>query len=223
MIIDLAIQTEFFAVNDTKVGGNIIKNVFSTRSNVDHTQKRSLLTSLYKMSTLLQSEELIDTAISAFCKKLDEEFIDSPNENKVCKIDEWLLFFAWDVIGYLTFSKPMGFMDKGRDYSGLLSISDKALDYFAVIGQIPSLDFLFAKNPITPIGPPSFDFAAGFCAQQSIGRQQDPSPKEERKDMLDDFLALKRTKPDLMDDNGVVGGLLVNILAGSDTTGKSSL
>jgi cytochrome P450 len=71
------------------------------------------------------------------------------------------------------------------------------------------------------IGPPSFEKAAGFCAQQSIERQQSDSRESKptrRKDMLDDFLELKRKNLTQMDDMGVVSALLVNILAGSDTT-----
>jgi cytochrome P450 len=36
--------------------------------------------------------------------------------------------------------------------------------------------------------------------------------------MLDDFLEIGRTNPEEIDDNGVVSALLVNIMAGSDTT-----
>ncbi|RDL29798.1 uncharacterized protein BP5553_10663 [Venustampulla echinocandica] len=207
-------KTEFYSVNDAKVGSTIISNVFSTRSNADHTQKRSLLTQFYKMSHLLKSESLVDDTIDSFCKHLDR-FAD---EGTVCKMDEWLLFFAWDVISQLTFSRPMGFMDEGKDYSGLLGTADKALDYFSVIGQIPALDKWLAKNPIMPIGPPSFDAAAGFCAQQSISRQQAGEKTEGKRDMLDDFLQLKKQNPLTMDDNGVIGAVLVNVLAGADTT-----
>ena len=167
------------------------------------------------MSTLLAQEPLVDGTIDAFCKRINDEFVDT---GKTCKMDEWMLFFAWDVIAQLTFRRPMGFMDEGRDHSGLLSTADKALDYFATVGQIPALDHWLAKNPIRPIGPPSFDAAAIFCAQQVMERQQAGPKASGQADMLDGFLEMKKVNPETMNDNAIVGALLVNILAGADTT-----
>ncbi|KAJ3496738.1 hypothetical protein NLG97_g2433 [Lecanicillium saksenae] len=134
-------------------------------------------------------------------------------------MDNWLLYFAWDVMAQLTFSKPMGFMDTGDDFNGLLSTATQALDYFATVGQLPTLDYWLAKNPIKPVGPPSFDFAAMFCAQQSINRQKGADAHEsQHKDMLDAFIDVKNSNPEQMDDNKVVGALLINVLAGADTT-----
>jgi len=173
------------------------------------------------MSNLMKSEPLVDETIKSFLQKIDQEFVLGNNANKPCEMDKWLLFFAWDVIGQLTFSKPMGFLDEGFDHQdGLLRKSEKALDYFAAIGQMPYLDQWLAKNPVYPIGPPSFDHAAIFCAQQSIARQQAAGDKDapKSKDMLEDFLDIKKSNPEQLDDNGVVGALLVNIIAGADTT-----
>lgn len=133
-------------------------------------------------------------------------------------MDEWLLFFAWDVIAQMTFSRSMGFMDHGKDYSGLLATADRALDYFATVGQMPSLDHWLAKNPIRPIGPPGFDLAAIYCAQQAMERQQSSEKREGKPDMLDRLLGVKESNPEMMNDQVVIGALLVNVLAGSDTS-----
>jgi hypothetical protein len=139
-----------YALNDIKVGSALISNIFGTRNNADHTRKRTFLAPFYKMSNLLQYEPLVDEAINSFFVKLDDKFI--TGESTTCKIDEWILFFAWDVVGQLTFGRPMGFMDEGKDHhGGLLSIAEKALDYFAVIGQMPQLDQWLAKNPVRRI------------------------------------------------------------------------
>ncbi|KAF4631645.1 hypothetical protein G7Y89_g6485 [Cudoniella acicularis] len=215
------LKSDFYTVNDTKVGSALIKTVFGIQSNDAHSKLLRPIAKFYKMSSLLAYEPLVNDTIKAFCQRLDSEFIDGTNAGKVCKIDEWLLFCAWDVIGQLTFSKPMGFLEKAGDDSGLLVTAEKALDYFATIGQMPFLDGWLAKNPVRPIGPPSFDSQAVFCAQQSIARQQSATgdrKEGQQQDMLDGFLEIKKTNPELIDDNGVVSALLVNILAGSDTT-----
>ncbi|KAH8808618.1 cytochrome P450 [Xylogone sp. PMI_703] len=215
------IKSAFYTVNDTKVGNTIIKNAFSTQSNEFHARALRPIGKFYKMSSLLSTQQPnVENTIELFCKRLDEEFVNGPNAGRTCSMDQWLLFFAWDVIGQMTFSKPMGFLEKGKDDTGLLITADKALDYFATIGQIPELDHWLAKNPIMPIGPPSFDSAAILAAQTSIARQQgkDGHDPHVQRDMLDDFIDIKNNSPEMLDDNGIVGSLLINLLAGSDTT-----
>jgi hypothetical protein len=135
-----------YSVNEAKVGSTLITTVFSTRDEADHTKRRSILAPFYKMSNLLQSEPLVDEVIHSFFSKLDDKFV---TEGTSCKMDDWLLFFAWDVVGQLTIGRPMGFMDKGRDHQGgLLSIAEKALDYWTVVTQMPWLDQWLAKNPV---------------------------------------------------------------------------
>jgi cytochrome P450 len=209
-----------YAVSDSKVGKQRIANLFNTRSNAWHTEKRTLLAPLFKLSNLLEYESLIDDTINSFCAHLEERFVNHPNENKPCKMEDWLYFFAWDVLAQLTFSRPMGFMDSGADKSSILSTSEKAIDYFAVVSQLPWLDEWLVKNPIIRIGPVAFDNTANFCIQQCIARQQRTDGKVPgRNDMLDDLLELKVTESERMSDNDVIGCLLLNIHAGSDTTG----
>lgn len=62
---------------------------------------------------------------------------------------------SWDMNGAASFSERFGYMDTGRDHDKTIEIADKALDYFAAVGQIPFLDFLMDKNPVMRIGPPN--------------------------------------------------------------------
>jgi len=113
----------------------------------------------------------------------------------------------------------MGFMDSGSDKAGFLSTSEKALDYFAVVSQMPWLDEVLVKNPIVRIGPPAFDFAANFCIRECIARKSRNEEKvREGNDMLDDFLKIKVEEKGSMGESDLLGFLLLNIIAGSDTT-----
>jgi cytochrome P450 len=168
------------------------------------------------MSSLHPIEPLIDKTISHLISRFDEKFASPEN---TCPVDEWLLFFAWDIIGELTFSKPMGLLASGRDDSGLLKTADKAIGYMATIGQMPFLDRWLGENPVMAIGPPSFEHAAGMCIQQLIERQHGSDKNHDaQRDMLDDFLGVKAANPEVMNDNGVVSALMINIVAGADTT-----
>lgn len=212
-------KSHFYDLAAPKVGQATVHTVFSTQSNEHHSQIIRPVAKFYKMSSLLKTEPLVDQTIEFFCQRLDKEFVDGSNAGKTCKIDEWFSFLAWDVIGELTFSERMGFLGNAGDNTGLLINAEKGMSYLATIGQIPALDHWLAKNPVTPIGPPSLAPQAAFCVQQSIARQQGIDSKaREQKDMLDEFLEIKKTNPEQIDDNGVVGAMLINILAGSDTT-----
>ena len=157
--------------------------------------------------------------ITSFFKRLDEEFVDGVNAEKTCDIGDWLLYFAWDVINQLTFSKPMGFMDQGGDSLGILTTAEKALVYFAVIGQMPALDKWLAKNPVWPLGPPTFDPVAKFCVQQLRAREEGADGHDAgQRDMLDEFLTARKTDPDALTDVVVIGAMMVNVIAGADTT-----
>ncbi|KAI9650593.1 hypothetical protein NHQ30_000611 [Ciborinia camelliae] len=213
------LKSDFYNVNDTKVGKAIMKNLFSTQSNEAHAQMLRPIQKFYNMGNVLSLEGSVDEAVNALLKRLDELFIDGPNAGTVCKMEDWMIYYSWDVISQMTFSRPMGFMETASDNTGFIHIAEQALDYFGVVGQIPALDHWLGKNPIMPIGPPTFDKAAIWCAEQSMSRQQGIDGKStDQKDMLDSFIGLKNTNPEFIDDNAVVGCLILNVVAGADTS-----
>lgn len=91
---------------------------------------------------------------------------------------------------------------------------------------MPTLDHLLAKNPYYRLGGPSIDWAGAYSAKRMIQRfqdlgaakEKDPTASKEQNDFLDFFIALKTSDPDVVDDNVVVGYMLINMLAGADTT-----
>lgn len=44
-----------------------------------------------------------------------------------------MISVSLDSAAHLTFSKPMGFIEKGADISNLIRNMEKGLDYFAVV------------------------------------------------------------------------------------------
>ncbi|KAK3306759.1 cytochrome P450 [Chaetomium strumarium] len=143
---------------------------------------------------------------------------------------------AWDFISSASFSRRYGYMDAGHDFDGTIAAADKTLNYFSAVSQIPWLDYLLDKNPVLRIGPPNLANATRIALEaltsriaattQTQGRGKDMSECESesksesgsKSDYLQHFLACKTTYPDLVDDNAVLGYLLINVLAGADTT-----
>lgn len=126
---------------------------------------------------------------------------------------------SWDMVGAATFSRRFGYMDTGRDHDHSIATSEKMLDYFAAVGQIPFLDFLLDKNPVLRIGPPSLGNVTRIAFEHMIARLQgkDVNFNSNVPDFLQHFLDARDTYPDL-DDGMIMGFLLVNLLAGADTT-----
>lgn len=175
------------------------------------------------MTNVKSFEPLMDPVIVKFMHALEARFVDGANAGKSFDASDWCNFAAWDIMSEITFSKQFGFLEQGRDVGGFLATSEHGLDYFAVICQMPQLDYLFDKNPIKRIGAPSFSWAVDFSIQALVERYQkiateDKEQEAKPKDFLDKFLEAKATTPDLVNDDLVVNFLLINVLAGSDTT-----
>lgn len=124
------------------------------------------------------------------------------------------------MVGNITFSESLGYLDKGYDYNNTIRTSEKAMDYFSLVGQMPWLDHLLDKNPVYRIGPPSFGEITAFSIQKLVGRLQGKgaNPGLEAPDFLDNFIEAKDKYPDTVDDTQIVSYLMINMIAGADTT-----
>ena len=94
----------------------------------------------------------------------------------------------------VTFSRPMGFLEKFSDIGNLILNSRGVVEYLSIIGNVPWLDKILDKNPIHRIGPPSMSHAAAFSMEQITHRVSEKNTDEQRhgqKDFLDHFLYLK--------------------------------
>lgn len=111
-------------------------------------------------------------------------------------------------------------MERACDFDGTIHIADQVTDYFAMVGQMPFLDFLLDKNPIKRIGPPNLSNVTRISVEQMIQRLQGKSEKADPQqlDFLDHFIDAKKNNPDVVDEKLIIGYLQVNMLAGADTT-----
>lgn len=85
---------------------------------------------------------------------------------------------------------------------------------------MPFLDFLLDKNPVMRIGPPNLANITRISLEHLTARLQgkDGNFDPEVPDFLQHFIESKNTNPDLVNDGTIMGYLLVNLLAGADTT-----
>lgn len=109
------------------------------------------------------------------------------------------------------------------------------MTYFGIVGQIPILDYFFAKNPIYRMGPPAFDGAVQKSAQYLFNRYKDNAKAGEQEvekgqslshgkrdpDFLDKYIEAKQQHPDVVDDAQILSYQLINVIAGADTTSNA--
>lgn len=69
------------------------------------------------MSNLVSFEGYVDSTMRVLFEQLDRRFAQA---GEVCDLGEWLQMFAFDVMGELTFSKRLGFLEHGGDVDGVM-------------------------------------------------------------------------------------------------------
>ena len=85
------------------------------------------------MTNILTLQSLADKTTEVFCQQLEEEFMNDKNASRVCNIVDWMMYYAWDVVGEVTFNEPIGFLEMGADIDNMIHTADRALDYFAIV------------------------------------------------------------------------------------------
>lgn len=69
------------------------------------------------MSNLISFEPYVDTTISYFFNRIVKLFVQTGD---ICYLGNWLQMFAFDVMGELTFSNRLGFLERAEDVDGIM-------------------------------------------------------------------------------------------------------
>lgn len=115
--------------------------MFNTANDRYHAKLRRSVSNAYAMSTLVAFEPFVDSTSTEFLKQLKVRFADRPGDDGICDFGAWLQFYAFDVIGELTFSKRLGFVEKGADVDNIIRDLESFLDYVSWV----SLSLKFAN------------------------------------------------------------------------------
>lgn len=85
------------------------------------------------MSSLVNYEPLVSSTLGVFLDKTEQLY---GNTDKTCDFAKWLQFFAADVIGDLTWSKRLGFIEENRDVDGICAFLKKFLSYAGPVSHM---------------------------------------------------------------------------------------
>ncbi|KAF5672009.1 cytochrome P450 monooxygenase [Fusarium heterosporum] len=221
-------KSDFYTVQQTinKSGKRLI-TLFTSQDERFHSKLRRAVSNAYAMSTLVQFEPFVDSTTTNFFKQLNERYA---NQNAILDFGTWLQYYAFDVIGELTYSKRLGFVDHGKDVDNIIGNLEWLLNYAAPIGQLPILDSLFLKNPLrlqlTKWGFTNSSSPVVTFARSRMLARVDPEKlgdiqfdqDSRRRDFLSRFLEANQKDPEFMTNDRVLALTVANIFAGSDTT-----
>lgn len=98
----------------------------------------------YAPKNLLKSERLIDDAIEQLVGWLDK----LSKTGEIVDLGRWFNYTAFDIVGWMTFSSPFGFLAEGRDIRGSIANSRQVMLYVAVAGYFRRINNMTLANPI---------------------------------------------------------------------------
>lgn len=98
----------------------LLENLFSVRNNDYHKRLRRPVASAFSMSSLIKLEKFVDSTIATFTNELDKRFVDTETGPKAFDFAKWLNLYAFDAIGHMSFSEPIGFVETGEDIEGIM-------------------------------------------------------------------------------------------------------
>lgn len=91
--------------------------VFNTQDEQMHKRIKSPIAPLFSLSNVVTFEGLVEEVLLCLSKQFDKRFVDTSEK---FDFGEWLQYFAFDVMGTMSFSKRYGFLDQGRDVGDML-------------------------------------------------------------------------------------------------------
>ncbi|KAK5062850.1 hypothetical protein LTR84_004925 [Exophiala bonariae] len=221
-------KSGFYPVQQAVSEGKRLPSLFSTVDESYHANLRRSVNNAFSMSQLVNYEPSVTETVELFLDQTEKLYA---NPNKVCDFAEWLQFFAFDVIGQITYSKRHGFLENNVDVDGMIGYLGRLFSYVAPVGQMPFLDLLFLKNPLVllldkfgfkPLAFPVATFAKQRMAERFKEMEAQGIEKGTAKpDLLSMFLKAQNDRPEFMTDQRVLTMAVSMAFAGSETTAIS--
>ncbi|KAL2787917.1 cytochrome P450 [Aspergillus keveii] len=181
-----------------------------------HIDKGKNVAAGYALSNIIKSESYVDDIISDLESQLNQ-IIESGDS--VVHLDKWFNYFAFDVVGEVTFSQSFGFVKAGNDIGSAIANARKLALYVSIMGHYVWFHNLTIGNPLmSTLGLIPASHLFDTCVAAIDTRKKNP---EARNDMMERWLNARNTYPDRMTDNDVFAAAAANVGAGAETVSAS--
>lgn len=198
---------------------------FATRDRDQHRHIRGRVSGTYSMSAILTMEDLIAEVMDLNLAKLTEV----AKTPKSIRLDQFVNYFTFDVVGQLAMGGPIGFLDQQRDVHGIIQSIHDGFYLMSNMGTVPGqmywMNNKVARYLVQKFGGArlnSFEVFLGWLDRRVEERMRN-GLGDRRPDMLQYFINGKNPGGEPVSKGEVmIEG--VNILgAGADTTAISIL
>ena len=181
-----------------------------------HIEKSRNIAASFALSNIIKSEPHVDAILQQLEDRLDE----LSRSGEAVDFDKWFSFFAFDVLGEVTFSKSFGFVETGTDIRGAVANTKALALYIAAMGHYTWFHNLTLGNPLlSSIGIQPSSHIFDTCLEAIDARKNNP---EIRSDMMQCWLDARAKYPDRMAENELFAAAVGNIGAGADTVGATA-
>jgi cytochrome P450 len=181
-----------------------------------HIEKSRNIAAGFSLSNIIKSEAHVDKILQTLESRLDN----LSKTNKPVDFSQWLSFFAFDVLGEVTFSQSFGFVETGTDIRNAVANTKALALYIAVMGHYTWLHNMTLGNPLlSRIGIQPSSHIFDTCLAAIDARKKNPAA---RNDMMQRWLDVRAKYPDRMAGDEILGAAVANIGAGAETVGATS-
>ncbi|KAI1153687.1 cytochrome P450 [Nemania diffusa] len=129
---------------DTWTIPNMPVSFFAATDIKMHRHVRSRVSGAYSMTSMLSMEPLIQDVLNLNLTRLNG-FAD---RGEVVRMDKWVGFFTFDVVGQLAMGSMIGFLEQGRDVNGIIQSVHDGFWFMANLGNFP-LQSYWINNPVS--------------------------------------------------------------------------
>ena len=210
------VKGDFYSTFSNVSKGKPVETMFTVRDERLHQNLRRPVAHAYALTTVKDYEQFVDSTARVLFAKL-HRFTES---GTACDIGKYLHWYAWDVMGEMTWSKRLGFLDEERDIEGMIQKAQGRIEYVSLVGQMPWLDWWLYKNPVLNFVQTKTSFLVQFAVDRL--RERKTAGKVDgrsKQDFLSKFLEAKMEKK--LPEWFSTSWSLTNVIAGADTTAIS--
>lgn len=155
-------KSPFYHIFQTYTPKGPAITAFNATDEDDLKKVKAPVAPLFSASNVMTFEPIVNDVLECFVENIDKRFL---KHGTIFDIAKWFQYYAFDVMGMLTFSKRYSFLDAGDDVGGMLGAIYGYMDYAAEVShsflkgptlvlirfqltQIPWVDRLLYKNRI---------------------------------------------------------------------------
>ncbi|KAJ4154034.1 hypothetical protein LMH87_010498 [Akanthomyces muscarius] len=212
-------KTPFYMTMAPIYEGSRMDSLFTERDPQTHKALKTQVAQVFSMTNMRNFETYADE-----CTKIFMDSMLDP-DGQVIDFAQWLQWYAFDVIGSITFQRRFGFLEERRDVDSMIQKINNGLEYVKVIGQsewlVALFDVLSTLQWIKSmhLWPDTMERFLEITESELV--QYDCESKDPtRTDFLSQLRA-KQLNSGKISSRDMMNHLSNNLLAGSDTTGIS--